>query len=384
MLRKLLGRLDTTGKTAARNAARVDRLYQQGCSAFRAGRYAEAAGCAERAIALDPSLAAVHYLLASARLELRDFSAADTAFAACLALRPEFPMVLHAQAHQALARARAGLALGRTPRITALEPADGRRVSIVICSVQPERFDKVCANYHALLSGVPHEIIGIHDARSLCEGYNRGLRRAGGEILVFSHDDIEIVTPDFGARLLTWLKRYDLVGVAGTTRLIGGNWINAGWPHLHGQIGSRISKPGSLVVTAYQIRGAAIPGAQAIDGVFLAARREVVERIAFDEATFDGWHLYDLDFTFSAYLAGFRSAICNDLCLIHNSIGGYSRDWDRYVGRFLDKHRNRLQQGAGARSSEPFWIEMASPAEWLLMTEEMTSQANLGASGEFP
>ena len=72
-----------------------------------------------------------------------------------------------------------------------------RRISIIICSADPQLFAKVCANYRpALLRSVSHEIIGIHDACSLCEGYNRGIARASGDVLVFSHDDIEIVTPD--------------------------------------------------------------------------------------------------------------------------------------------------------------------------------------------
>ncbi|MGH8675332.1 MAG: glycosyltransferase [Burkholderiales bacterium] len=352
----------------------VDALYGQGSAAFRAGRYAESAACAERAIALEPDLAALHFLLGSARLELRDFAGADAAFATCLALRPRYPTVLYAQARAAVARARAGLMKARQPALLARDPADRRRVSLVICSIHPERFDAVCANYRALLHDVPHEIIGIHDARSLCEGYNRGIRRASGEILVLSHDDVVMVTPDFAAKLLAHLTSHDLIGVAGTTRLIAGNWIDAGWPHLHGQIGSHISKPGSLMVTAYQIRGATVPHAQALDGAFLAMRREVAERVTFDERTFDGWHLYDLDFVFSAHLAGLRTAVCNDLCLIHNSIGAYAEKWDYYVQRFVAKHRDRLQKGEKAPPAEAFWLEMSSPVEWLLVTEEMIAR----------
>jgi len=375
MVRGLMGRF-VSRKASERIAARVDHLYQQGANAYRAEFHAEAAHCAEQAIQLDPTLPASHYLLGSARLESREFEAAEAAFARCQALEPGYPMVLHAAMRRALARARADLALGRIPRNTTGEPGDRRRVSVIICSVYPERFDKVCANYRALLGAVPHEIIGIHDARSLCEGYNRGIRRASGEILVFSHDDIEIAAPDFAAKLLAYLSRYDLIGTAGTTRLIGGNWIDAGWPHLHGQIGSHVEKPGSLIVTVYKVQGAVTANIQAIDGVFLAARREVLERIRFDEDTFDGWHLYDLDFTFSAHLAGFRTAVCHDLCLIHNSFGDYADAWRIYVQRFEDKYRSRLPQGVNPPAQERCWIEVASPAEWLLMTEEMISQAS--------
>lgn len=362
-------------KALEHDAALVDTLYQQGANAYQAERYSEAARCAEQAISLDPTLAAIHFLLGSAQLELHEYKVAETAFAACLTLGPKYPMVVHAQMRWALARSRTNLALGRTPRIASAEPADGRRISIIICSIKPERFDKVCANYHALLSGVQHEIIGIHDARSLCDGYNRGIRRSTGEILVFSHDDIEIVSPDFAAKLLAYLTRYDLIGVAGTTRLIGGNWLYAGWPHIYGQIGSPGAQPGSIKVRVFQMRGVVTENAQAIDGIFFAVRREVVGRIGFDEATFDGWHLYDIDFTYSAHLAGFRAAICHDLCLVHNSIGDYGKDWQHYARRFEEKHRDRLPHGEELQFAELCTIEATSPAEWQLMTEEMTSQA---------
>jgi hypothetical protein len=373
MLSNLLGKL-VPRKTSERNTALVDTLYQQGASAYQAGLYTEAARCAEQAISLDPTLAAIHFLLGSAQFELREYTVAETAFATCLTLKPKYPMVMHAQMRWALARSRANLASGRTPRIVSGEPADGRRISIIICSIKPERFDRVCANYHALLSGVQHEIIGIHDARSLCEGYNRGIRRATGEILVFSHDDIEIVSPDFAEKLLSYLSRYDLIGVAGTTRLIGGNWLYAGWPYIHGQMGSPSTSPGGIRVRVFQTRGVATENAQALDGIFLAVRREVVERIGFDEVTFDGWHLYDLDFTYSAHLAGFRAAICHDLCLVHDSIGDYGRDWQHYAQRFEEKYRDRLPQGEGLQLPELCLIEASSPAEWLLISEEMTSR----------
>jgi len=352
----------------------VDALYAQASAAFHAGNYAQACALTERGIALEPDLPALHFLLGSARLELDEFAAADAAFAMCLSLRPKYPMVLYAQARGAIARARAGMAQGREPKRLALDRNERRRVSIVICSITPAKFEAVCANYRALLAEVPHEIIGIHDARSLCEGYNRGIRRATGDVIILSHDDVAIMNPDFAPRLLARLADHDLVGVAGTTRLIGGNWIDAGWPHLHGQIASRIHQPGRLVTTAYQVRGETVPGVHALDGLFLALRREVCERVQFDERTFDGWHLYDLDFVFSAHLAGLRIAVCNDLCLVHDSFSSYDERWDHYVRRFVQKHGARLEKGTKAPPAEPFWLEMDSPLEWLLVTEEMIAR----------
>ena len=86
--------------------------------------------------------------------------------------------------------------------------------TIVICSIDANKFERVTANYRELFREVPIEIIGIHDARSLSEAYNRGIDKARGEFLILSHDDIMILSPDFVTRLRTHLRSFDLIGVA--------------------------------------------------------------------------------------------------------------------------------------------------------------------------
>ena len=92
--------------------------------------------------------------------------------------------------------------------------------SFIICSIDPVKFRFITMAIAQRMAGRPHEIIGIHDARSMCEGYNRGIARAVGEHLVFCHDDIDILSPDFSDRLAIGLAAYDIVGVAGTDRLV--------------------------------------------------------------------------------------------------------------------------------------------------------------------
>ena len=85
---------------------------------------------------------------------------------------------------------------------------------------------------------------------------------------------------------------------------------------------------------------------QCLDGMFIATHRQVVERCPFDEATFDGFHQYDLDFTFSAYLAGFDVAAFRDIVMVHYTYGsaqGYQEAFDKYVSRFRAKHQAELQ-----------------------------------------
>ncbi len=345
----------------------VDALYQQAAGAWQAGAWSDAAALAERAALLEPDLPSLHYLLGCCRME-QGLDTAVPAFERCLALGPAHPLLTEARVQLALCRARAALAQGAVPPTLALSPECRKSVSVIICSIDPARFSRASAMYDALLREVEHEIIGIRDARSLAEGYNRGLARARHPITVLSHDDIEIVSPDFAARLLRSLARYDVVGVAGTRRMIGEAWHFAGHPHLQGQIGMP-GTDGNTVVNVYGMDQPDSPHLQALDGLFLAMHRDAARDLGFDQATFDGWHCYDLDFTFRAWLAGLNCATCNELQIVHASLGGYDENWLRYAGRFLKKHEGRIEPAQpGTRKPQLTALPVRSVAEWRLMT----------------
>ena len=219
-------------------------------------------------------------------------------------------------------------------------------ISIIICSIDPKKFSNITRNYTELMRGEPFEIIGIHDAKSLCEGYNRGIKKSVGDILIFSHDDIEILSLNFVTLLKAHLENFDMVGVAGTDKVVGGGWINAGMPHLYGQVASPHGAGYQVALfdygrIAHQGKVAA-DGIKMLDGLFFAARRSVVQKVLFDELNFDGFHGYDVDFTYSAFLAGFSLAVCNDIALVHNSGGSYDEVFQKYKQRFLIKHRATL------------------------------------------
>lgn len=215
-------------------------------------------------------------------------------------------------------------------------------ISIVICSIDAEKFKAVSQTYADALAGESYELIAIHDAKSLAEGYNRGIAQSRGSIVVFSHDDIEILTPDFARKLRNYLNVYDIVGVAGTTCLIDAKWLAAGHPHVHGNVTHQLGPSGEFEVTVYGARSTVVKHAQALDGLFFAVRRKVLDTLQFDAAIFDGFHCYDVDFTFSAFQKGFKLAVCNDLTLIHRSAGRFDESWERYRERFVAKHGARL------------------------------------------
>ena len=97
-----------------------------------------------------------------------------------------------------------------------------------------------------------------------------------------------------------------------------------------------------MYVGVFGVDGPSTTGLQGLDGMFFVAKRAVVESVAFDEATFDGFHGYDLDFSFAAHLAGFSVGISAEIAVIHASGGKFGDAWQRYANRFAEKHRDRL------------------------------------------
>lgn len=238
-------------------------------------------------------------------------------------------------------------------------------ISVVVCSVRPDRFARVCAHYESLLKSGPFEIVGIHDAKSLCEGYNRGAARARGDILFFSHDDVEFLSPDLRAKAESRLGRgLDLIGVAGTTLLIDEMWASAGLPHVCGQVAHPARGGAGYDVAMWGSAARVYTGAQAVDGLWFAATRRLVEAMPFDEATFDGFHLYDLDFSYSAHRAGFGVGVCADIAVIHESEGHFGEAWRGYAERFLAKHAGVLPRRARPDSGVPV-VTVRSKAEAL-------------------
>ncbi|MCB1049500.1 MAG: hypothetical protein H6510_12575 [Acidobacteria bacterium] len=219
--------------------------------------------------------------------------------------------------------------------------------SIITCSIDPQKYAAFCQNTRTLFADTAEWIL-VERPASLAQGYQTGLARAKGEYLIFCHDDISLVDPQIPAYLEQDLLALDLVGVAGTSRLVDGHWISAGFPYLHGQI--LHVKPEGYLYTQFGC-GADPPlvtGIQALDGVFFACRRALAESIPFDSQHFDGFHLYDLDFSFSAFIAGYQLGVDQRLGLIHQSGGRYDQNWRKYRLRFERIHRNRLAPGVPA------------------------------------
>ncbi len=250
-----------------------------------------------------------------------------------------------------------------------LPPPKRVSVSAIICSNRPEYLVAISGQLAEQFEAHEFEVIAITDALSLCEGYNRGAACAKGEVLIFCHDDIDIVHADFGSRVLAHLEEFDIVGVIGSDELVNGNWSHAGPPHLYGQILHRPPDGQGHLYFAAGFHANPAHNIKALDGVFIAMQRHVWEKLRFDEETFDGFHLYDADFSYRASKAGYRIGVAMDLLLIHFSLGTYDARWQKYNRRFLAKYPELSNRVSSQRNA---WLHIK------LQTLEQVERMHIG------
>ncbi|MGA8611331.1 MAG: glycosyltransferase [Xanthobacteraceae bacterium] len=345
----------------------ADVLYRLGVTEVELGRIDVGLSLIERAIVAKPAQADFNFGLAVAYARLNRFADALRASGRAVALAPENAEALGTVVAIGLASVKSGERFDTAP--TAADEKDSRSISVVVCSREEQKGRRIRAQYEALLAGREFEIIQIYDARSLCEAYNRGFARTSGDVVIFSHDDIEIISENFATRLLRHLSSKDVVGVVGTSRLAGTSWIAAGWPQLHGCILHRNPRGVGFVFDCYGPRPST--PIQAIDGVLIAVNRSVCESIRFDEATFDGFHFYDLDFSHRAYLEGFHIGVAWDILLLHDSIGRSDKNWEKYATSFLAKHGSRMTPATGSPRDTWPSIALADQAQAVALHRSM-------------
>ena len=219
------------------------------------------------------------------------------------------------------------------------------RFALVVCSVDRARLDECAERYRTAFAGEPFELIVIDDARSLAEGYNRGLARARAANVVFSHDDAFPISAGFADRMAAHLASVDVVGIAGATAALSGFWGYAGQPHTHGHVVAPSPKgPPHVDLLVWGVAKRRVDGIRLLDGCMIAARREVAEAIGFDAERFDGFHLYDADFSLRASATGRGVSVVADVTVFHRSPGAFDSDWHRYNERFLAAHAAKLDE----------------------------------------
>ncbi len=150
--------------------------------------------------------------------------------------------------------------------------------------------------------------------------YNRVFAYA--EYLVFAHQDIFFADPEWFTKAEKILDGVEF-GVVGSA---GVRWD-----------GSRV---GNMMYGwwKYPLPQKDLEEVATLDEQLLIVRREVFEKVKFDEKTFDGWHLYGADYCLQVKKKlGLPSYVIN-LPVIHNTSRGNVKGFLKYAERLLQKY----------------------------------------------
>jgi GT2 family glycosyltransferase len=181
----------------------------------------------------------------------------------------------------------------------------------------------------------------INNGESLTKAYNRGLKMATNDIVVFCHDDIIFEKNGWATKLVNHFQNsdYGIIGIAGTTDLDEtGRWWNDRSKMIgavkHRQNGKTWENKYSGVFPK-QILESVI-----VDGLFFAIHKDRIKE-GFDD-TVEGFHFYEIDFCFRNHLKGVKVGVTFDVKVIHKSVGETNQQWEENRKLFIEKYKDNL------------------------------------------
>ena len=191
--------------------------------------------------------------------------------------------------------------------------------------------------------------VAFNNTLGLSTVFNRAIELADERaILVFVHDDVWIDEANFNDTLVAGLTHFDVIGVAGNKRRLPNQpaWLFTdtamNWDepeYLSGTVSH-----GQHAFGEGKYYGELPAECELLDGVFLAAKKSVLDsaQVRFDPQ-FD-FHLYDIDFCRSARAAGLRLGTWA-VKLTHQSEGAFgSPHWAQKCQLYFNKWESNSPQ----------------------------------------
>jgi len=177
---------------------------------------------------------------------------------------------------------------------------------------------------------------------SLTQVYNKGLKEAENDIVVFCHDDIYFDKKNWGKKLLNNFSNnpeFGIIGIAGSTQMgEDGCW----WTDRGKMVGIvNHSHEGKKWTNKYSGNFQdKIIETVTVDGLFFAADKTKIKK-DFNES-FDGFHFYDVDFSFNNHLNDVKVGVCFNVRVTHRSIGQTNQEWENNRLKFTVVYRDDI------------------------------------------
>lgn len=188
--------------------------------------------------------------------------------------------------------------------------------------------------------GVPFEYLPVDGSGQEADAalLNFGISRSKGDIAVFIPEDVYFMKIGWGAVLEKKFADPSLsaVGVAGTQYLMHSSpsLTAAGRPFIKGRVVYHLQN-GDFFAVVYSKENGDFE-VVACDEAFLAVPRRHLAHAWFDQETFDGEYLAELDLCMQLRHCG-RLLVTTDILVKKRSQAQFDKVWQEYSRRFMDK-----------------------------------------------
>jgi GT2 family glycosyltransferase len=180
---------------------------------------------------------------------------------------------------------------------------------------------------------------------SLTEIYNKALAESTNDVIVYCHDDLIFNTKKWGRKILKHFDNtdYGIIGLAGTRKMPeSGRWwddINQPTSNMVGIV--KHSNEGKTWESGYSNSyGHNIIPVVITDGVLFVVHKERIKN-NFNK-DINGFHFYDIDFTFRNHLEGVKIGVITDIRITHLSMGQTNNEWEENRKLFVERYKDNL------------------------------------------
>lgn len=194
--------------------------------------------------------------------------------------------------------------------------------SVIICSRKHSISDELFKNIKETIDG-EYELIILDNSENnytIFTAYNEGVKRAHGDILCFMHDDILFRTQGWG-KIIDSLFEQDaslgLIGFAGAHFLpdFPLYWDESPFVSEY-DLTTRSAKTEKCFKLDHFNKNHIVEVA-VVDGMCFFVKKVLFGQISFDESTYGGFHLYDMDISMQVRSAGYKVCVCRDVLVEH-------------------------------------------------------------------
>ena len=181
-----------------------------------------------------------------------------------------------------------------------------RQLAFIVCYNDELCFNECKRYINSLIvpENIEIEIVGINDAKSLPEGYNRAMHSSGAKYKVYLHQDVFIINDHFIEDIINIFSSDDSIGMIGVLGRSERDFSACYW--ISWDIGrTYASAPATCVDLNFQDSKQQTWDTVAIDGMIMITQYDVEWR----EDIFDGFDFYDISQSEEFLRLGYRIVV---------------------------------------------------------------------------